>query len=437
MKNGRVTTLASRDGLPCTEAHWTIEDDDGDFWLSMPCGLVRIARTELDAWASLADGRRPSQAQFRPTVFGSPDGVRSRANGGPFSPPVAKASDGRLWFFPLEGLSVIDPRRLLSNTLPPLVQIEQISADRQIYLPAPEVRLPPLIRDLEIDYTALSLVAPEMVMFRIKLEGRDREWQDVGNRRKAFYTNLPPGSYRFRVMASNNSGVWNETGAFLDFSVAPAYYQTTWFAALSMTALIALVWGGHRVRLRIVEKHKSEISALNERLMKAQEQERIRIAGELHDGVMQEMLAVTMMLGTAKRRIPDNSEAKATIDKAQQKLVQAGTDIRQLSHDLHPPLLQEAGLPKAVHRLLRAVQYRCQHSGRVRCRRERRRPVSRCGARAVPHRSGSARERGEACRRQAHHRSFETVGRRRSRSPCRTMASASIEGDWPAKAVWG
>ena len=348
LKNGRVTTLASRDGLPCTEAHWTIEDDDGDFWLSMPCGLVRIARNELDAWASLADGRQPSQAQFRPTVFGSPDGVRSRANGGPFSPPVAKASDGKLWFFPLEGLSVIDPRRLLSNTLPPLVQIEQISADRQIYLP-PEVRLPPLIRDLEIDYTALSLVAPEKMMFRIKLEGRDREWQDVGNRRQAFYTNLTPGSYRFRVMASNNSGVWNETGAFLDFSVAPAYYQTTWFAALSMTALLALIWGGHRVRLRIVEKHKREISALNERLMKAQEQERIRIAGELHDGVMQEMLAVTMMLGTAKRRIPDNSEATATIDKAQQKLVQAGTDIRQLSHDLHPPLLQEAGLPKAVH----------------------------------------------------------------------------------------
>ena len=262
--------------------------------------------------------------------------------------PSQKPSDGRLWFFPLEGLSVIDPRRLLSNTLPPLVQIEQISADGQIYPPASEVRLPSLIRDLEMDYTALSFVAPEKVMFRTKLEGHDREWHDVGNRRQAFYTNLRPGSYRFRVMASNNSGVWNEAGAALDFSVAPAYYQTTWFAVLSITALVALVWGGHRVRIRIVEKHQSEISALNERLMKAQEQERIRIAGELHDGVMQEMLAVAMMLGSAKRRIPDNSEAKATIDKAQQKLIQAGTDIRQLSHDLHPPLLQEAGLPKAV-----------------------------------------------------------------------------------------
>ena len=106
--------------------------------------------------------------------------------------------------------------------------------------------------------------------------------------------------------------------------------------------------------------------------MKAQEQERIRIAGELHDGVMQEMLAATMMLGTAKRRIADDdSEAKATIDKVQQKLIQAGTDIRQLSHDLHPPLLQEAGLPQAVHAYCEEFSSTLRHSGRVRRRRER------------------------------------------------------------------
>jgi signal transduction histidine kinase len=127
------------------------------------------------------------------------------------------------------------------------------------------------------------------------------------------------------------------TGSVPAVSVLPAYYQTAWFAALSTGTLIALVWGAHRVRLRIVEKHQRELTALNERMMKAQEQERIRIAGELHDGVLQSMLAVTMMLGTAKRGIMDDSNAKAMIDKAQQKLIQAGTDIRQLSHDLHPP----------------------------------------------------------------------------------------------------
>jgi signal transduction histidine kinase len=204
-------------------------------------------------------------------------------------------------------------------------------------------------RDLQIDYTALSLSAPEKMRFRYKLERHDIEWQDVGTRRQAFYNDLRPGRYRFRVIAANNSGVWNETGATLDFSIAPAYYQTSWFLILTVASVLVLAWTAHRVRLRIVERHEREISALNERTMKAQEQERIRIAGELHDGVMQEMLAATMMLGSAKRRISDNPDAaKAALDKVQQKLIQAGTDLRQLSHDLHPPLLQESGLHRAV-----------------------------------------------------------------------------------------
>src|SRR6185295_8483775 len=126
--------------------------------------------------------------------------------------------------------------------------------------------------------------------FKIRLEGWDRDWQDVGARRQAFYNNLPPRTYRFRVKASNNSGVWNEAGAAIDFSIAPAYYQTTWFPVLLLGMVVAVVWAAHRLRLRIVETHEREITALNERLMKAQEQERMRIAGELHDGVMQQML---------------------------------------------------------------------------------------------------------------------------------------------------
>jgi signal transduction histidine kinase/ligand-binding sensor domain-containing protein len=341
LKNGRIATLSARDGLPCSETHWTMEDDIGDFWVSTPCGLVRISRAEMNAWV----GQGKSVAV---TVLRSSDGVRSRANVGAFSPHVAKATDGRLWFFPLEGLNVLDPRRLSHNAVAPPVRIEQVSADGQIYQAASAVWLPPLIRDLGIEYTAISLVSSEKVLFRTKLEGHDREWQDAGNRRQAFYTNLRPGPYRFHVMASDNGGVWNGAGASLDFSIAPAYYQTRWFLAFSIVAVIGLVWSAHRVRVRIVEKHQHEISALNERLMKAQEQERIRIAGELHDGVMQQMLAATMMVGTAKRRLDDPRQARATLDKIQDKLVQAGTDIRQLSHDLHPPLLQDAGLPTAL-----------------------------------------------------------------------------------------
>ena len=137
---------------------------------------------------------------------------------------VAKTADGKLWFLPIDGVSVVDTLHLPFNKLAPPVHVEQITADRKTYDASFDVisgvkgdakghlRLPPLVRDLEIDYTALSLVAPEKVFFRYKLEGWERDWPDAGNRRQTFYTNLSPGRYRFRVTACNNSGMWNETG---------------------------------------------------------------------------------------------------------------------------------------------------------------------------------------------------------------------------------
>ena len=124
---------------------------------------------------------------------------------------------------------MIDPDGQLRNPIPPPVHIEDVIADRKTYSPQNGVHLPALTRDLEIDYTALSFVVPQKVHFQYKLEGYDRDWQDAGTRRQAFYSNLPPRNYTFRVKACNNSGVWNEAGASLDFFVAPAYYQTNWF----------------------------------------------------------------------------------------------------------------------------------------------------------------------------------------------------------------
>ena len=352
LRNGRVATLTSANGLPCDAVGWVIEDAAHALWLGMPCGVARIPRSDVDAWVDATEHARDNLPSVHPMLFDQSDGARTFVVASYYTAPVARSSDGRLWFVSHDGISVVDPARLPVNKLPPPVTIEQVIADRKVYSAGSgtgePLRLPPLVRDLQIDYTALSLVAPGRNRFRYRLEGYDRDWQDVGNRRQAFYTNLSPRSYRFRVIAANNSGIWNETGASLDFLIAPAFYQTGWFAVLSVAMLGALVWTAHRIRLGVVERHQGEISALNERLMKAQEQERIRIAGELHDGVMQQMLAVTMMLGTAKRRIAADAAAKATIEKVQDKLVQMGTDIRQLSHDLHPPVLQEAGLPSAV-----------------------------------------------------------------------------------------
>jgi PAS domain S-box-containing protein len=258
VKNGRIATLTSSNGLPCDTVHWVMEDDDHSFWLYTACGLVRIARPELDEWAT--DPTRTIQT----TVFESSDGVNSHSL--PFySGRVAKSSDGKIWFLPLEGVSVIDPRHLPINKIPPPVHIEQITADRKTYwqnssgdATSSRPKLPPLVRDFEIDYTALCLVAPEKVRFRCKLEGRDRDWQDVGNRRQAYYSDLSPGNYRFRVAACNNSGVWNEAGDTLDFSILPAYYQTIWFRLACVAALVALLWVLYRLRVRSMEQRYLE-----------------------------------------------------------------------------------------------------------------------------------------------------------------------------------
>jgi signal transduction histidine kinase/ligand-binding sensor domain-containing protein len=346
---GRLATLSSTNGLPCDAVHWEMADDAQAIWLYMPCGLVRIPVSDLEAWAASTDTGQGTR-KVSATLFDGSDGVGMSAIPSSSSPSVTKSTDGRIWYGSPNGISLIDPPRMRRNNLPPPVHIEQITADR-IAIEASAgstLTLPALTRHLQIDYTGLSFVAPEKVRFRYRLDNHDRDWQDVGDRRQAYYNDLPPGNYRFRVIAANDSGVWNDTGATLAFAIAPAYYQTTWFLTLSIGAVLALFWGAHRVRVRVVEKHQRQISALNERLMKAQEQERIRIAGELHDGVMQQMLAVTMMLGTAKRRMGADADAKATIDKIQDKMVRLGTDLRRVSHDLHPPALQEAGLPGAL-----------------------------------------------------------------------------------------
>ena len=357
VKDGHIATLTSKSGLPCDTVIWTTEDDDGSFWLYTACGLVRIKRTELDAW--IADPKRRIQT----TVWDAADGVRLRSTAASsYGPRAAKSTDGRLWFLTGEGVQVVDPRHLAVNKVSPPVRIEQIIADNKLYWQnsagdkaISNLRLPPRIHDLQIDYTALSLVAPEKVHFKYKLEGQDDDWREVINDRHVQYSNLRPGAYRFRVIACNNSGVWNEQGDALAFSVAPAYWQTNWFRALFVLVILAMVWTVYRFRIRVLEerqalleRHHTEIGALNEQLMKAQEEERMRIAGELHDGILQRITSVTLELAAATIELPPDSQPKAEVRGVEKRLVEVGAEIRQLSHKLHPAVLHEKGLPTAL-----------------------------------------------------------------------------------------
>jgi signal transduction histidine kinase len=304
IKDGRVLTLTSQNGLPCNTVHWMMEDDAHSVWLYLACGLVRISRSELDAWAS------HSKQTIQATVFDSSDGVSNHRITAGYSAVVAKSADGRLWFLPFGGVSVIDPHHLAFNKLPPPVHIERITANGKRYDVKRGMGLPPRVHDLTIDYTALSLVAPEKVRFKYKLEGQDENWTEVVNDRQVQYTNLPPRQYRFRVMACNNSGVWNETGDTIEFSIAPAYYQTTWFYASCVAAFVAMLWGLYRLRLYQIRREFN--AQLDGRV-----DERLRVAGELHDTLLQSFQGLMFSFQAARNLLPGRAEeAISTLDDA-------------------------------------------------------------------------------------------------------------------------
>jgi PAS domain S-box-containing protein len=253
-KGGKLQTMTVRNGLPCSDI-FSIVSDQNNYWLYTRCGLVEISSTQLLQW-----WERPS-LMLKVNVIDQSDGVRPEE--APFSPQASRSPDGTLWFANNSVLQMFDPAHTKKNLVSPPVHVEQIIADGKTYDTtsdrAGDLALPPLIRDLEIDYAALSFVAPEKVRFQYKLEGLDRDWHEVGSRRQAFYTNLSPRRYRFRVAACNNSGVWNEAGAFLDFSIAPAYYQTNWFRALCAAAFLTLVWVLYRLRIQQVRRQERKL----------------------------------------------------------------------------------------------------------------------------------------------------------------------------------
>ena len=336
IRDGRVATLTDKSGLPCDAVYWAIEDDASSLWLYTACGLVRITRPELDAWAS-----NPKRV-IHTTLFGEADGIRMHALLRPFTPVVTKSPDGKLWFAHLDGVSAIDPQHLPFNPLPPPVHIEQVTANGKRYDPASGLRLPPQIRDLVIDYTALSLAAPESVHFRFKLEGQDEGWREVVNQRQMEYSNLPPRKYVFRVKASNNSGVWNENGDSLEFSIAPAYYQTTWFRAASVVVFFISLWALYRYRLHQLAREFN--ARLDERVG-----ERTRIARNLHDTLLQSFQGALIEFQAARNLFSKGrQEAIQALDTAMRSAQDAIVVGRDAIHDLRDIVAPQAHLEQLL-----------------------------------------------------------------------------------------
>ncbi|MDH0865930.1 sensor histidine kinase [Mitsuaria sp. GD03876] len=344
IKDGRVATLDTGSGLPCDTVHWSMLDEHGALWMHAACGLLRIAPDDLAAW--IADpGHR-----VEPRQWGAAEGVPLLAfTPAYFNPPVARARDGRLWFVSGADVQVVDPDYLPVNPLPPPVHIEALSADHDPYPVEDGVRLPPLVRDLTIEFAALSLVDPKNTRFRYRLEGHDDDWQEVIDRRQASYTNLPPGRYRFQVKAANNSGLWNEDGARLEFSILPAFHQTTWFRASCAVLVAGLAWCGFQLwlRMRIRRLRREFETTLDVRVG-----ERTRIARDLHDTLLQRFHGLLLQFQAAFNLLPDRpDDSKKVLASAIDQVAQAITDGRDAVQGLRASTQESNNLAGALRSL--------------------------------------------------------------------------------------
>ena len=253
-----------------------IEDANGNLWFGSVQGIATAARADLNRYA---DG---SAAKLTPIRYTKTDGLHTVESSVGHQPLVCATSDGRLWFGTVKGLSVVDPKALSRNTVPPPVMIEEAQifgkpsskdrGDAPVVIDHPQLAVPMLVppgsQRIELHYTALNFAAPERVHFRYRLEGQD--WTDAGTRRVAYFQGLPPGDYKFRVVACNNDGVWNENGALAAITILPRFTETAWFRALIVAICGAWVLIAYRVRV-------AQLKSVNDL--------RLRIARDLHDEI--------------------------------------------------------------------------------------------------------------------------------------------------------
>jgi signal transduction histidine kinase/ligand-binding sensor domain-containing protein len=308
-------------------------------WLSTERGVVHVARDEIDR--ALKD---PSY-RFHWEQFDSTDGLPGKTQNDSPYPKTIQGTDGRIWFVATRGVAWIAPKKISKNAIPPPVSITSISADGSSHLQLADLRLPARTKNVEINYTALSLSVPERVQFRYKLDGIDREWQDPGARREAYYSRLPPGRYTFHVIASNNDGIWNATGAMVAFTIPPAWFQTTWFYTLCAAASLLMLWSLYQVRVRYIARAIS--ARFDERLA-----ERTLIARDLHDTLLQTIQGSRLVADSALKRSADPLRMREALEQLSMWLARATTEGRVALNSLRSSTTETNDLAESFRRAI-------------------------------------------------------------------------------------
>ena len=358
LKNGKITDYTTGDGLFNDGVFRILEDDNDNFWMSSNRGIYRVAKQQLN---DFADGKIN---RIESTAYNTADGLEETECNGGQQPAGIKAADGKLWFPTQKGVAIIDSRELNKNPIPPPVVIESVKIDNQelndfdsaVRSSQSAIVIAPGKNNLQIDYTGLSFVKPELVSFRYKLNGLDRDWVEAGTRRAANYSYLPAGEYEFQVVAANADGVRNNAGATLKITVVPPIYRTGWFAVLSFAAIGAALYLAYRRRINRLEAHRKTGEKFARDLLRSQETERQRIAHELHDGLGQTLLVIKNRALLGALAPDDRIESKEQFDEISRVSSRAIEEVREIARNLRPYHLDRLGLTQSITAMLDQVK---------------------------------------------------------------------------------
>ena len=344
-KDGAMHTLTARNGLFDDVVSRIIADDREVFWMLGNQGVYTISKRDLD---DFFDGRT---AQVFCRSFGTADGMSSAEGNGGSQPAGWLTRDKRVWFPTIRGYAAITPPAS-DNFLPPVV-IEEVTLDGKTVDANAPIKINPGDQNLEIHYTGLSLTRPEQLRFRYRLANLDADWTEIGTRRTAYFSYLPAGNYEFVVQAANADGVWDEQGARLRLNVLPPFYQTWWFYALVVALFIALAYLIYSVRVSQLRRARQSQETLSRRLIQLQEEERKRIAGDLHDSLSQNLVIIKnrAMLSLGER---DNlEEVFEQLEEIAEAAAESLAEVREIAANLRPFQIDRLGLTKAVEALVR------------------------------------------------------------------------------------
>ncbi len=345
LKNGTVRNLTMQNGLFDDVVSRIIVDAQNNFWMLGNQGVFTINKREIDEFF---DGK---SARVFCRSFGTADGMLSAEGNGGSQPAGWMTHDGRFWFPTIRGYAAIEPPA--PETFLPPAFIEEVKINNKIVDSRAPLEIKPGDQNLEIQYTGLSLTRSEQLRFRYKLEGLDSDWTEAGTRRTAYYPNSPAGEYIFVVQAANADGVWNEQGAQLRLNILPPFYQTWWFYALVVTLFIGAAYLIYAWRIARLNRSKQAQEHLSRRLIERQEEERKRIAGDLHDSLSQNLVIIKTraMLSLGERDNLENvfEQIQEIADAAAESLA----EVREIAANLRPFQIDRLGLTKAVEALVR------------------------------------------------------------------------------------